>query len=82
MQVLGALRGKILAKSGVEPWTPYNANLSMQGIKVCALTLKIAFVLHFSCTTKMCHRQIEVPLNTDTDANLGQSHIFNVTEDD
>merc|ERR1712032_794859 len=33
-EVLGALRGKILAKSGVEPWTPYNANLSMQGIKV------------------------------------------------
>ena len=34
VQVLGALRGKILAKPGQEPWTPYHANLSMQGIKV------------------------------------------------
>merc|ERR1719222_434408 len=33
-EVIGALRGKILAKSCLEPWTPYKADLSMQGIKV------------------------------------------------
>merc|ERR1711990_146262 len=33
-EVIGALRGKILAKSRLEPWTPYKADLSMQGIKV------------------------------------------------
>ena len=40
VQVIKALRGKILAKPCLEPWTPFNANLSMQGIKVsfmCAI---------------------------------------------
>merc|ERR1712080_285652 len=32
--VISALRGKILEVPDTQPWTPYNANLSMQGIRV------------------------------------------------
>lgn len=33
-EVLAALRGKVHAVPGEEAWSPYSANLSMQGIKV------------------------------------------------
>ena len=51
VQVLGALRGKILAKPGQEPWTPYHANLSMQGIKV------YVFVYLYLCLIRSCRRK-------------------------